>query len=537
MRTEVHGLTRNPAMPRRASSIDGHIVRMAAACAVFFAACAANAAELKSQDFALTPSVTQVAMEFDVAQPMRLHAESSVDVAQQRLVLVVKPVAPSGVNRVSRVENAGRVTIDTDVTAQDLATHGRRWVAIVAATQAPVAAVKGRLVVTDGAAPSAAAPPPAPRVGYVPPPPSASAPLPPSKGLLPPPRSGPPPPPSTAAAPPPPAATTPPPPTGYVPAAARSGRYRLSLLGATVNRKTTDDDPVAIPPVAKRGDDVFFVADMVELTALGTTAPQRRKTPVYGVVPSGNSATQAIAASLAGGTRDRIQAGTMTVDGGLKAGDTLPYAQPWMRKAPITADRLPMLVWEGTLAEGRNILLVTATVWEFDDGGWTAGRYRNFSASAADMSRLMLGDLRLTTELFNTVNDIARTRGPVAPLPEQLNPQVLARFSSGAGSPPAATSGGLTGAVSGAVVSNSSDRPIGLRYQNGQPVFVPNVLLLNYANAERLVTAPATPVPSIPLPFGGTSVPMPQGTVLVQYRDDDRLGGDYVLILQLERAP
>lgn len=495
------------------------------------------AAEIKSQSFALMPSATQAMMEFDIAQPLRLHAEASADVAQQRLVLIVKPTSPSGVNRISRAENAGRVMIDTDVTAQDLAAHGRRWVAIVAAAgQAPAAAVSGRIVVSDAAAPAAAAPPPAPRVGYVPPPPSTASSAPPPGGLLPPPRSGPPLPPSTASTPPPPPSTaSAPPPQGYVPASSPSGRYRLSLLGASVNRKTTDDDNIN-PQVARRGDEVFFVVDMQELTPQGTSAPQRRKTPIYGAVASGNSATQQIAASMAGtSASERIRAGTMTVDGGLKAGDAVPYAQPWQRKAPNATDRLPLLVWEGTLTDGRNMLLVAPTVWELDDGGWMVGRYRNFSASAADMGRLMLGDLPPRAELFRAISDLARDRGVVVPLPELLNPQVLARFSSGTASPPAGATGGVTAAMAGMASSSTTDRPIGLAYQNGQPVFVPRVLVLNYATAERLVTPPKTPVPVLPSMFGPTT-PMPTGTVLVQFRDDDRLGGEYVLFLQLERV-
>jgi len=309
----------------------------------------------------------------------------------------------------------------------------------------------------------------------------------------------------------------------------------LSLLGATVNRKTIDDDN-PYPGVARRADDAFFVVDLMEMTSQGTGAPQRRKTPVYGTVASGNSATPAIAGSLAGGAAsERIRAGTMTVDGGLKQGDSVPYAQPWQRKAPNASDRLPMLLWEGSLTEGRNILLVAPTVWELDDGGWMVGRYRNFSASAADMARLMLGDLPPRPELFKAISDIAHDRGVVVPLPEVLNPQVLARFSSGAGSRPGTSSGGFLAGASSAFASSSTDRPIGVVHQNGQPVFVPRVLLLNYASAERLVTPPKTPVPTVPSMFGPTA-PMPQGTVLVQYRDDDRLGGEYVLFLHLERA-
>jgi hypothetical protein len=504
----------------------------------------APAAEITSQTFTFAPNAASTTLQFSVNMPMRLHVEASASNAQQRLSLAVYPAGVGGTNRISRADGSGRVIVDTEVSKQDLSTYGTRWIAAVAvppgaALVAPT--VTGRLMVTDGVA--TAAPPPVAGgsgPGYVPPPPTtsgASAPPPASSSPVPlPPPSGSTAPRSAGYVPPPPSASSAPPPSSVVPTAAPSGRYRLSLLGATVNRKTIDDDNPVFPPVPRRADDAFFVVDLMEMTPQGTGAPQRRKTPVYGTVASGNSATQVIAGSLAGGAAsERIRAGTMTVDGGLKQGDSVPYAQPWQRKAPNTSDRLPMLLWEGTLTEGRNILLVAPTVWEVDDGGWMVGRYRNFSASAADMARLMLGDLPPRPELFKAVSDIARDRGVVVPLPEVLNPQVLVRFSSGAGSNPSARPGGIISTAAGAVNLNSTDRPIGLVYQNGQPVFVPRVLLLNYAAAERLVTPPKTPVPTVPSMFGPTA-PMPQGTVLVQYRDDDRLGGEYVLFLQLERV-
>lgn len=338
----------------------------------------------------------------------------------------------------------------------------------------------------------ASAPAPAPKVGYTPPPPSANVPAPPS------------------------AASRPlPPPTSQ---AMRSGRYRLTLLGAAAYRQTK---PGGIVGAVVASDTVFFVTDILPLSAKGADAASRRQSWTYGRLVTTGPVVHG----------DWIRAGSAGSDGGIKSGDTIPYAQPWIRKQPIGPVRLPQLIWEGTLIDGINSVLVGPTVWKYEDGKWREGRFRGFAASPAGMASLMLADLQPSPELFNAINDIARTRGAVVPLPALLNPQAIPRFSTGAASGQA-NSPGVVGAFSNAVAAASADRPIGVTYSNGLQVFVPKVLVLNYATAESFL-APSQ-VPNVPN-FFGAPVQMPRGTVLVRYQDDQGLGGDYELFFQIER--
>jgi hypothetical protein len=87
------------------------------------------------------------------------------------------------------------------------------------------------------------------------------------------------------------------------------------------------------------------------------------------------------------------------------------------------------------------------------------------------------------------------------------------------------------------VVGVAADRPIGQTLSGDQYVFIPKLLTLNYQTAEQLL-APrqAAPTPVINMPMFNPA-PMPPGVVEVRYRDDDRLAGDYVLYLQIERLP
>lgn len=357
---------------------------------------------------------------------------------------------------------------------------GARWIAALTAS----ALVAFAPLSSAAPPPPSGAPAPAPRVGYTPPPPSATNPAPPGAAprILPPPSQQ----------------------------AARTGRYRLTLLGASAYRQTK----AGALGGALASDTVFFVTDILPLSEQGAEAAARRVSWTYGRVDSRGPVIHG----------DWIRTGSAGVDGGIKSGDTLPYAQPWIRKQPAGPLRLPQVVWEGRLVDGVNCVLIGPTVWKREDGKWLEGRFRLLAASPANMARLMLADLQPSPELFKAITEIARSRAPVVPLPALLNATAIPRLSASdqAGS-------GIGGA---AKALTSSDRPIGVTYMNGAQVFIPKVLILNYAAAERLL-APSQ-APSVPN-FFGSPVQMPSGIVLVRFQDDPGLGGDYELFFQIER--
>jgi len=133
-----------------------------------------------------------------------------------------------------------------------------------------------------------------------------------------------------------------------------SGQYRAVLLGFRVGRKTVDDD---ILDGDGRGDEVFFAAyrAMVTNPAASTVAP-------LGVVQS----------AVYGDTNNfptRIRAGTAGPTGGVRSGDVIPSvaalgAQPGIA---ATADRLPLLLWEGTLRNDSSILALAISGFEWDN--------------------------------------------------------------------------------------------------------------------------------------------------------------------------
>ncbi len=62
-----------------------------------------------------------------------------------------------------------------------------------------------------------------------------------------------------------------------------------------------------------------------------------------------------------------IKGGTATPNGGFRNGDVYPGSPPYMALSAYP-DRLPLLVWEGVLEEGGDVLVVEPTLWEKRNG-------------------------------------------------------------------------------------------------------------------------------------------------------------------------
>ncbi len=131
--------------------------------------------------------------------------------------------------------------------------------------------------------------------------------------------------------------------------AALSGRYRVTLLGFEVNRATLMDWGTD-----GRGDEVFLSAFVtsVHRVTLAQGAQGIIQSVVYGDVL---------------GQPQREMAGTISPQGGLKTGDSYPLSGggSWPVVVP-QKDRLPMLLWEGPLVAGADVLLIHPAIWESD---------------------------------------------------------------------------------------------------------------------------------------------------------------------------
>ncbi|HZS47064.1 MAG TPA: hypothetical protein VFC63_18460 [Blastocatellia bacterium] len=132
-----------------------------------------------------------------------------------------------------------------------------------------------------------------------------------------------------------------------------SGRFRVTLNGFRVNHESDDD----ILEGDGRGDEIFITTNLWSISADGTA----HDLPGLRTKVMGDNR----------GRPDRILAGSGTPNstrilGGLRTGDGYPTLEPWRRTGPVQPDHPPMVLWEGTLTDSRDGVVILPIVWEWD---------------------------------------------------------------------------------------------------------------------------------------------------------------------------
>lgn len=142
----------------------------------------------------------------------------------------------------------------------------------------------------------------------------------------------------------------------------KRGRYRVTLNGFTVYRQTYDN-PLQIDG---KGDEVYFAAyvSRLDTSSADLIDQQLLATKVHGDV---------------NGFPERKQAGMASGRGGIQTGNTFPFPTPFKRTGAPSVEEIPMLLWEGELVQGQSAVVITPTVWEWDDNPelfayWGIGR-------------------------------------------------------------------------------------------------------------------------------------------------------------------
>lgn len=129
-----------------------------------------------------------------------------------------------------------------------------------------------------------------------------------------------------------------------------SQRYRVTINGFRCNTSTWDDasnwdgkgDEVFISTSVKyvnKDGQVLFPTSPVQSEVMGDTWNQPNRTQV---------------GSASGGR------------GGIISNDQFPILKPWEISGPLlqAAEHPPMLIWEGDLTKGEQVVFITPTIWE-----------------------------------------------------------------------------------------------------------------------------------------------------------------------------
>jgi hypothetical protein len=130
----------------------------------------------------------------------------------------------------------------------------------------------------------------------------------------------------------------------------QAGLFRVVLNGFEVNNESDDD---ILERDGKR-DEVYLRADVWTINRDGSV-PYRRspRSVLMGDINNQDNPP-------------RIVAGTASDEGGLRTNDKWPINEPWRRVRNPLPDRPPMLLWEGTLVQDGNMVMILPTVWEWD---------------------------------------------------------------------------------------------------------------------------------------------------------------------------
>jgi hypothetical protein len=301
-----------------------------------------------------------------------------------------------------------------------------------------------------------------------------------------------------------------------------SARYLVTVTGLRTGYTTKDG--IGLIDVDGKGDEIMAAAfvrryDRSTAQPLETTSLQ---TEVYGDVH--------------GYGNERVQAGRLTSTGGITDGDAIPGDASVARAMAAQQSVFPWKLWEGTLTEGTDAVVISPSIWEFD------GNPVDFHAWNQNQQQL------------------SKTIFLAAKLQEQIDARRFEPLVLGANETPTnrfdGTMGflleGGIGAVMGlpplvSILGRQRDRPIGLVASGQNATALPNTTVV--LTREIIEAALATPPRGVVNPMPFIIVPMVKPGLMVINFEDRTLASTntpvdmlfdrkafYSMILQVERV-
>jgi hypothetical protein len=257
------------------------------------------------------------------------------------------------------------------------------------------------------------------------------------------------------------------------------GRFRVTLNGFTCNRQASDN------PLAQDGADdevflftkVFSVEKRLDSNDVTFSLTGRIRTEAIG-----DTSSTRFPGRVRGGSSRRLGA-----NGGFRAGDSFPES-PEKHTTNPQRYTLPQLIWEGDLIRRQNAVVIIPTIWEWDGVSNLFDAWEHADA----------GQVYTVGGLISNSNST-----------DQSNAKLSIR-------------GEVTGQLSMRTVSLPADRPIGMFQDSFTYHFRPEVFILTYDEALRMVQLSQSK--------GGEAFPF-------TYEDAAGLGGRYTLYLQVEHLP
>lgn len=293
-----------------------------------------------------------------------------------------------------------------------------------------------------------------------------------------------------------------------------SGHYLVTVTGLRVFQASSDD----ILSRDGMGDEVFAAAYVRRYDrGTGQIAEfSSRQTMVYGDVN--------------GFGTQRVQAGTMSPTGGLRNFDVIPDgATSTERLAPPQDVVFPWRLWEGTLTDKSDALVISPSIWEVD-GDNSPFQYwvqQQTTRNASIFVSTSVQNQISTLQFGHLIQGGAEAPGGIFAIdPKNVATDAVLGFM---GLPPLAT-----------LLAGSADRPIGV-VQSVMNAFLPNttVVLTREIIEQALAQRPigATMINGFPLALtqpGIMVIPFVDGRLTSLLKASPAV---YLMLLQVERLP
>jgi hypothetical protein len=221
----------------------------------------------------------------------------------------------------------------------------------------------------------------------------------------------------------------------------QSGSYKVSITGLSVYN-TTNEDPSIDDGM---GDEVFVCAAVIawERSSASETTFGFVQSVDYGDVGDGRYA-------------GRVRAGLASQTGGLRHQDVVPdgFDSTVSPSGTPKPEQFPLVMWQGTLTAGREIIVLSPSVWEHDGSRNVLEGYINLWQSCSRLD--LMNSITVQAGLWGT--DIGTSEAIF--FPEILNGEAATSF--------------VTPPWSGYKVARTAfnpgvDRPIGFELMPGQP--------------------------------------------------------------------
>ena len=268
----------------------------------------------------------------------------------------------------------------------------------------------------------------------------------------------------------------------------KRGRFKVMVLGISCTNPTNDDILERDGP----GDEIYVSATAFMMGRQGPVSEKITKTSVlYGAVTRPEMASQ------------RIKAGTKSVNGGIKEGNSIPENTFYSLAEELTGTgriKLPFTIWQGELIQDGDKAVIIPSVWEWDGDEDGFNYFLRFIGGSIVFETVSVS-IGVTRDILHPEKNISNVR---------YLGNIIQTFNDAAGSNVRLGKG---------VAGDPKDRPVGMYNAGTEYGYRPVGIMIGYDDARMLSEA--------------NLLGVGHGIIKIDFNDVQALNGNYSLFLRI----